>query len=123
GLVAAAALAVAPAAMAGSARCQAQAVVTSGACSGASTWKLTLKKDSATKIEADLEVQSNASGQTWKYTMKDNGTRFAKGTSTTAADGSFSVSRLATNQAGSDLITVKSTNLTTLEVCNAAGTF
>ena len=94
------------------------AVVATGSCSGSSTWKLTLKHD-AGRIESDLEVQTPAAGQTWHFVMKDNGVRFAAGNKATKADGSFSVTRFAANQAGTDNILARATNLATAEVCRA----
>jgi hypothetical protein len=115
-LVAAAFAGAAPAAIAGPSA--AAAVIRTGSCSGPSTWKLTLKHD-AGRIESDLEVQTPTAGQTWHYVMKDNGVRFAAGNKTTMADGSFSVTRFAANQAGTDHILAKASNLTTGEVCRA----
>jgi hypothetical protein len=96
-------------------------VVRNGTCSGTSTWKLTLTHDNG-RIESDLEVQTNKAGQTWRSRFSDNGTVFARVTRTTGADGSFSVTRYAPNQAGPDTIRVRSTNLTTAEVCRARAT-
>lgn len=97
-----------------------RAKVTSGSCSGNSTWKLTLKWDNG-RVESDVEVQTPAPGQQWKSGFKDNGVVFGHALKTTQADGSFSATRFATNQVGPDAITVKSTNLTTNEVCKASG--
>jgi hypothetical protein len=97
-------------------------VVRTGACSGSSTWMLTLKNDNG-KIEADLEVQTPKAGQTWNSLFRDNGTVFARATKTTQADGSFSVTRYARNHAGTDHIRVRSVNVTTGEVCIATAAF
>jgi len=119
----AAALAVSiMAAAAPSATAATTSVAKSGACSGTSTWKLTLKNDNG-KIEADVEVQTKTAGQKWRSRFADNGTVFGWATKTTQADGSFSATRYAINQAGSDLIKVRSVNLTTGEVCVAKATF
>ncbi len=101
---------------------QTRAKVAGGACSGASTWTLTLKWDVG-RIESDMEVQTPAAGQVWTSVFKDNGTVFGRSSKTTRADGSWSATRFAPNQAGADSITVSSTNTVTGEVCNAAGTF
>lgn len=114
-MVAAVFAAAAPAATAAP---KAAAVIRTGACTGPSMWKLTLKHD-AGRIESDLEVQTPVAGQTWHFVMKDNGIRFAAGNKTTQADGSFSVTRFAPNQAGTDNILAKATNLTTGEICRA----
>jgi hypothetical protein len=98
----------------------APAGTTTGACSAASTWTLKLKLDNG-RIESDVEVDSPAAGQVWTFVMKDNGVKFASGSRTTGAGGSFSVTKFATNQAGTDKITVNSKNTVTGEVCRASG--
>jgi hypothetical protein len=123
GLVAASALALTPMALAASSAPKAAtAVVTTGSCSGSSTWMLTLKLDNG-RIESDIDVQTNAAGQLWKFTMKDNGVKFAGGKKTTVADGSWSATRFATNLTGPDHITVNAKNTVTGETCAASGTF
>ena len=122
GLVAASALSVAPMAFASSAPKTPAAVVTTGKCSGTSTWMLTLKLDNGL-VESDVEVQTNTAGQTWKFQMLDNGTKFGSGKKTTIADGSWSATRRATNQTGPDAITVNARNTVTGETCVASGTF
>ena len=94
--------------------------VTSGSCSGNSSWKLTLKFDNG-RVESDVEVQTPLAGQQWRSAFKDNGVVFGYALKTTVADGSFSATRFATNQAGPDSILVKSTNVATGEVCRATG--
>lgn len=98
------------------------ATVKTGNCSAASTWKLTLKKDLG-RIEADVEVQTGQAGQQWRSRFADNGTVFARVTKSTVADGSFTATRFATNQAGVDHIRVRSVNQSTGEVCRAAANF
>lgn len=84
-----------------------------GYCSNApAIWTLTLTKD-AGQIESDFELQMNAYPlpQTWHFVMKDNGTQFAHGNQTTkGADNSFSVTRYAANQLGTDRIVVNATD-------------
>jgi len=92
------------------------AVVRTGSCSGPSSWKLTLKRDNG-RIEADLEVQTPRAGQTWHAVFRDNGSVFGRATKTTQPDGSFSATRFAANQTGTDHIRVRSANATTGEVC------
>jgi len=96
-------------------------VVTTGHCSGPSTWMLTLKYD-AGRVESDVEVQTPRAGQAWNLKMFDNGVKFGAGTKTTLADGSWSATRYAANRAGPDHITVKATNQVTGETCTATGT-
>jgi hypothetical protein len=98
------------------------AVIRTGHCSGPSTWKLTLKRD-AGRIESDVEVQTPRAGQTWRFAMFDNGVKFGSGTKTTLADGSWSATRFAANQLGTDHIVVRAANQTTGETCRAAAAF
>jgi hypothetical protein len=116
------AISIMAAASPGAAAAPQPTVVTNGHCSGTSTWRLTLKRDHA-RIEADVEVQTSTAGQQWQSRFTDNGILFGRATRTTLADGSFSATRFAANQAGSDLIRVRSVNATTGEVCRASGTF
>ena len=123
GLVSAMALTLIGGATAATARpAQAGAVIRTGSCSGPSTWKLTLKSD-AGRIESDVEVQTPTAGQAWHFGMFDNGVKFGSGTKTTLADGSWSATRFAANQAGPDNIVVKAKNMVTGETCRAKATF
>jgi hypothetical protein len=97
-------------------------VVKTGQCSGSSTWRLTLKMDNG-RIEADSEVNHSTAGQVWNSTFRDNGTVFGHASVTAAADGSADPTRYAQNRAGKDLVTVRSKNQTTGEVCIAKATF
>jgi hypothetical protein len=99
-----------------------RAKVTNGTCANKSTWTLTLKLDNG-RIEADMDVHTPKAGQVWHSVFKDNGTIFARATKTSGADGSWSATRFATNQTGTDAIVVKATNATTGEVCRATGSF
>jgi hypothetical protein len=119
GLMAASILASAPAAFASGGG---GGVSTSGSCSAASTWKLTIKPDNG-QIEAQFEVDQNVVGDTWKVKMSDNGTLFFKGQAVTkGASGSFEVKKLTANQAGSDTVVATARNLSTGETCKGSAT-
>ena len=119
GLMAASILASAPAAFASGGG---GGVSTSGSCSAASTWKLTIKPDNG-QIEAQFEVDQNVVGDTWKVKMSDNGTFFFKGKAVTKApSGSFEVKRLTADQAGSDTVVATARNLSTGETCQGSAT-
>jgi hypothetical protein len=94
------------------------AVINSGTCSGASTWKLTLKHHNGL-IKSSVEVQTSTAGQRWHFSMKDNGVKFGSGLKWTASDGSWSATRFAANQAGTDNIVVRARNRFTSETCTA----
>lgn len=79
-------------------------VIKTGSCSGSADWKLKVKTDDG-RLEVEGEVDSNQSGQSWNWKIKDNGSVAAKGSATTGGrSGSFSVERKITNQAGTDTV-------------------
>ena len=65
-----------------------------GGCTGSADWKLKVKPDDG-RLEVEAEVDSNVSGQTWRWRLCHNGSVSARGTSTTpgAVSGSFEVER------------------------------
>jgi len=92
-------------------------VVKTGACSGASDWKLKLSPDNG-RIELEFEVDQNKVGATWAVRIKQNGTRiFAGKRVTKAPSGSFTVRLLAQNHAGTDSFRASATNVATDESC------
>lgn len=96
------------------------AVGTSGSCSATSTWKLKAKPDlDLGTIQIEFAVDSNKAGQTWTVRLADNTTTVFFGHRTTLApSGSFTVRRLTTDQAGTDIIRARATNPATGEVCS-----
>ncbi|QKE83651.1 hypothetical protein [Arthrobacter sp. NEB 688] len=93
----------------------------SGTCSQGATWKLKAKADNG-RVEVELEVDSNRAGQTWAWTLRDNGTKVGSGSAVTVApSGSFSVDRRITNRAGTDTITAVATHGT--QTCSARVVF
>lgn len=82
-------------------------VIKTGSCSGSTDWKLKVKTDD-NKLEVEGEVDSNKSGQTWTWKIKDNGALAAKGSATTGGrSGSFSVERRIANKSGTDTVVFK----------------
>ena len=53
-------------------------VRTSGGCSGSAHWKLKAKPDDG-RIEVEGEIDSNRSGQVWRWRIKHNGSLSATG--------------------------------------------
>ncbi len=93
------------------------AVRSHGDCGGPAVWRLKAKPDNG-RIEVEAEVDSNRSGQVWDWTIKDNGSTFARGSSTThGASGSFSVQRGTSNKAGTDRIVFRAERRATGDVC------
>jgi hypothetical protein len=92
-------------------------VTKSGACSGASHWKLKLKADNS-RIEVQFEVDSNVNGQTWHVRMLENGSAIFNGNRITRApSGSFEVRKLAADTAGTDHFRARAVNAATGESC------
>jgi hypothetical protein len=57
--------------------------------------------DGRLEVEAQLDVNRN--GQSWAWTLTDNGVKFAAGTNKTLApSGAFSVTKFTANRAGKD---------------------
>ena len=82
-------------------------VIQTGSCSGSADWKLKVKTDDG-RLEVEGEVDTNQSGQSWQWKIKDNGSVAAKGTDVTGGrSGSFSVERKITNQTGTDNVVFK----------------
>ena len=73
-----------------------------GSCSGSADWKLKVKPDDG-RLEVEAEIDSNVSGQTWRWRISHNGSVSARGRNTThGASGSFDVQRRMANLAGTD---------------------
>ena len=96
-------------------------VIKTGSCTDGTNWKLKVKADNG-RLEVEGEVDSNRSGQSWNWKIKDNGSVAARGTATTGGrSGSFSVERRIGNQAGTDTIVFRATH--SGEVCTGTIAF
>jgi hypothetical protein len=96
-------------------------VVKTGTCSDGATWKLKVKTDDG-RLEVEGEVDSNQSGQTWSWKIKDNGSIAAKGAATTSGrSGSFSVERKIADEAGTDTVVFRAKH--SGEVCSGTIAF
>jgi hypothetical protein len=96
-------------------------VIKTGSCSDGAHWKLKVKNDDG-RLEVEGEVDSNRSGQTWSWKIKDNGSVAASGSSKTGGrSGSFSVERKISNRAGTDNITFRASH--SGEVCTGSIAF
>ena len=79
----------------------------SGSCSGRTDWKIKAKPDDG-RIEVEAEIDSNRSGQTWRWTLRHEGRVADTGRSVTRGpSGSFSVERRTGNSAGGDAFTFR----------------
>jgi len=96
-------------------------VIKTGSCSDGARWKLKVKSDDG-RLEVEGEVDSNQSGQSWSWKIKDNGSVAAKGSATTGGrSGSFSVERRIPDQAGTDTVVFRAKHAG--EVCKGTIAF
>ncbi len=88
-----------------------------GSCTGSTDWKLKAKTDDG-RLEVEGEIDSNVSGQTWRWSLRHDGDLVAQGRKQTSGpSGSFSVERRVDNHAGSDALKFRAVNPQTDEVC------
>ena len=108
-----------PTLVAGAAHAGDREVVRQGSCSGSTDWKMKAKPDDG-GIEVEAEIDSNRSGQTWRWTLRHEGTVVDRGRSvTTGRSGSFDVGRRTRNVAGTDSFRFRAVNNASGEVCVA----
>jgi len=94
-----------------------EVVLRTGSCRQAADWKTKAKADNG-RIEFQGEVDSNRTGQTWRWRIRHNGELAARGTGTTTGrSGSFDISRRLPDAAGTDLFVFRAVNPATGEVC------
>ncbi len=94
-------------------------VIRNGSCSGSADWKIKAKPDDG-RLEVEAEVDSNRSGQDWRWKFKHDGRVFDRGTATTGGrSGSFEIERHPANNAGRDSFTFRAKNPASGQVCVA----
>lgn len=92
-------------------------VIRTGDCTGSTNWKIKAKPDDG-RIEVEAEIDSNRTGQTWRWTLTHDGGVSSRGTSVTRGpSGSFTVNRRPVDSAGSDTFVLRATHGS--EVCRA----
>jgi hypothetical protein len=92
----------------------------SGSCSSGATWTLKAKHDDQL-IQVEGEVDANRAGQTWNWSISDNGTVVRSGTATTTArSGSFTIERRIGNRAGADHLVFRANRPATGQTCRGA---
>ena len=90
-----------------------------GSCSGSATWKIKAGPDDG-RMEVEAEVDSNRTGQTWRWTLRHDGAVVDRGRSVTSGrSGSFDVERRTANAAGTDTFTFRAVHRATGQVCVA----
>jgi hypothetical protein len=98
-------------------------VIRRGSCSASADWKLKASPDDG-RIEVEGEVDSNKTGQTWKWKLVHNGSVSARGTATTTGpSGSFDVERTVVNVKGDDHLRFRASNADSGETCVGSLTF
>ncbi|MGN6578298.1 MAG: hypothetical protein ACTHKG_21695, partial [Nocardioides sp.] len=91
-------------------------VIRRGSCSGSTDWKLKAGPEDG-RIEVEAEVDSNRTGQTWRWRLRHNGSVSARGTGTTSGpSGSFEVRRVVVDASGADHLVFRARNPQTGEV-------
>ena len=97
-------------------------VRTTGSCSAGATWTLKAKHDDRL-LQVEGEVDSNRAGQTWKWTLSDNGMIVRSGAATTTApSGSFTVERRIGDRAGADHLVFRAQRPATGQTCRGTVT-
>jgi hypothetical protein len=90
-----------------------------GSCSGSTNWKIKAGPDDG-RMEVEAEIDSNRTGQTWRWTLRHEGRVADRGTSVTRGpSGSFDVERRTANTAGTDTFKFRAVNRASGEVCVA----
>jgi hypothetical protein len=108
-----------PAIGAGTAHADDDEIERRGSCSGSTDWKIKTKPDDG-GLEVEGEIDSNRSGQNWRWTLRRNGNVVDRGTGTThPPSGSFEVERKTGNAAGTDRFKFRAVNKGSGEVCVA----
>ena len=92
-------------------------VIRRDSCSGGTDWKVKASPEDG-RIEVEGEVDSNRSGQTWRWRLRHNGSLSARGTATTSGpSGSFDVRRVVVDASGTDHLVFRARNPQSGEVC------
>ena len=97
----------------------AQAATRNSTCSLRSLSNLQVQREDNGKLSVDFGVDmvSHASGVKWTYRVVDNGSVVMRGTASTIADGSFSVTQAITPLTGTNHILATAKNAATGETC------
>lgn len=89
-----------------------------GTCSAGSRWNLEVETEHR-GLKADFDLDTSASGQTWKLRLKHKGKLVAKVNRVTDRDGEIDYQRMLPNRPGTDKVVVKAKNRVTGEKCKA----
>ena len=97
-------------------------VVRRGRCSGPSTWKLDVRRESGSRLRVQLEIQGGRAGQSWHVFISDDGARIFAGSRTSGAGGLVEVRVGTTDRPGADAIKAAANNQVTRETCAGRAT-
>lgn len=98
-------------------------VIRRGDCTAGTDWKLKVSPEDG-RLEVEGEIDSNRSGERWRWRLKHNGTLSARGVSYTAGpSGSFEVRRLMVDLAGTDTVVIRARRPATGEICRGVVRF
>lgn len=89
-----------------------------GDCSATSTYKVkaTVKKHT---IVVKAKIETGVTGETWTYSISDNGTTVVEGDATTGANGKIKGTFKIPNLEGTDTLDLSATDTVTGETCVA----
>jgi hypothetical protein len=88
-----------------------------GSCSGTTDWKVKVGPEDG-GLEVEGEIDSNRTGQRWRWQLVHNGSRSGTHTRVTRGpSGSFEVRRVLANRRGTDVITLRASNRRSGEWC------
>jgi hypothetical protein len=91
---------------------------THGTCSATSTYKVNASANDDS-ITVKAKIKTDTAGETWGYTVADNGTTVVTGDATSAKNGKVKIRETIPNLDGTDTIDVTATDSVTGETCVA----
>ena len=98
-------------------------VIRRGDCSVRADWKLKVGPEDG-RLEVEGEIDTNRSGEKWRWRLRHNGALVDSGTRYTGgASGSFEVRRVVANLSGPDTLVFRARRPATGEVCRGVVTF
>jgi hypothetical protein len=98
-------------------------VVREGSCRGRTDWKVKASPEDG-RIEVEGEVDSNRTGQRWRWRLLHNGSLSDRGTKATRGrSGSFEVRRVVVDLRGTDKLVFRARNRGSGEICRGVVNF
>jgi len=91
---------------------------THGTCSATSTYKVSVNEKKDTLV-IKAKINGGVAGETWTYSIADNGTTVVEGEATTDGDGKIKGKFVIANLDGTDTLDLAATDTVTGETCTA----